>query len=178
MGPESEGVIKRFLVTLFYRMIGHLSPTPIPRDTGDFRLLSPRALQALRHMRERHRFMKGLFGWVGFRQIALPYQREPRLAGRSKFTLWRLWNLALEVITSVSTAPLRVTTYVGLVTAAFAFAYDAGIVLKAIMLGDRVLGSLILPKAAPDLGHTKRWMRQSTRPPRPSFSTNKSEIFW
>ncbi|HHW4681071.1 MAG TPA: glycosyltransferase family 2 protein [Xylella taiwanensis] len=137
---EGEGLIKRFLAASFYRMIGHLSPTPIPTDTGDFRLLSPRALQALRQIRERHRFMKGLFGWVGFRQIALPYRREPRLAGRSKFTFWRLWNFALEGITSFSTAPLRITTYLGLVTAAFAFAYGAWIVLKALILGDRVPG--------------------------------------
>lgn len=85
-------------------MIRRLSHTPIPADTGDFRLLSPRALAALRQLRERHRFMKGLFGWVGFRQVALPYRRTPRLSGRSKFTFWRLWNFALDGITSFSTA--------------------------------------------------------------------------
>ncbi len=74
-------------------MIGRLSPTPIPTDTGDFRLLSPRALQALRQIRERHRFMKGLFGWVGFRQIALPYRREPRLSGRSRVHLLAIMEL-------------------------------------------------------------------------------------
>ncbi|AIC13249.1 glycosyl transferase family 2 [Xylella fastidiosa MUL0034] len=137
---QGEGLIKRFLAASFYRMIGRLSPTPIPTDTGDFRLLSPRALQALRQIRERHRFMKGLFGWVGFRQIALPYRCEPRLSGRSKFTFWRLWNFALEGITSFSTAPLRVTTYLGLITAVFAFGYGVWIVLKALILGDRVPG--------------------------------------
>src|SRR3546814_9000806 len=88
--------------------------------TGDFRLLSPRALAALRQLRERHRFMKGLFGWVGFRQAAIPYQREARLAGNSKFSFWRLWNFALEGITSFSTAPLRLATYLGVLTALLA----------------------------------------------------------
>ncbi|MEN2569316.1 glycosyltransferase, partial [Acinetobacter baumannii] len=69
----------------FYRVIGRLSKTPIPADTGDFRLLSPRALAALRLLRERHRFMKGLFGWIGYRRVSIPYQRAPRAAGRSKF---------------------------------------------------------------------------------------------
>src|SRR5690606_16701991 len=93
---EGEGWLRRASAMSFYRVIRFLSRTPIPADTGDFRLLSPRAVAALRQLRERHRFMKGLFGWVGFRQVALPYDRAPRLAGRSKFTLWKLWNFALE----------------------------------------------------------------------------------
>ncbi len=99
-----ESWLKRTAAAAFYRVIGRLSRTPIPADTGDFRLLSPRARAALQQLRERHRFMKGLFGWVGFRQVALPYDREPRLAGRSKFTLWKLWNFALEGITSFQRA--------------------------------------------------------------------------
>src|SRR5690606_21603535 len=83
---------------------------------GFYRLLSPRALAALRQLRERHRFMKGLFGWVGFNRIAIPYERQPRSAGRSKYNLWKLWNFALEGVTSFSTAPLRVATYAGLAT--------------------------------------------------------------
>ncbi len=137
---EGEGWLKRATAHGFYRVIGRLSKTPIPQDTGDFRLLSARALAALRQLRERHRFMKGLFGWIGFNPIAIPYAREPRAAGRSKFGFWKLWNFALEGITSFSTAPLRAATYLGLVTALVAFVYAVWIVLKALWWGDAVAG--------------------------------------
>ena len=137
---EGEGWLKRATAHAFYRVIGLLSRTPIPADTGDFRLLSPRSLAGLRQLRERNRFMKGLFGWVGFRQVAIPYRREPRVAGRSKFNFWRLWNFALEGITSFSTAPLRVATYIGLLTALLAFIYGVWIVAKALLWGDPVAG--------------------------------------
>jgi len=137
---DGEGWVKRATAHAFYRVIGRLSKTPIPADTGDFRLLSPRALAALKQLRERHRFMKGLFGWVGFNQVAIPYHREARLAGHSKFGLWKLWNFALEGITSFSTAPLRVATYLGVLTALLAFAYAVYIVVKALLWGDPVAG--------------------------------------
>jgi len=137
---EGEGWLKRATAHGFYRLIGSLSKTPVPRDTGDFRLLSPRALAALRQLRERHRFMKGLFGWVGFNQVAIPYQREARIAGRSKFNFWALWNFALEGITSFSTAPLRVATYIGIATALIAFGYGSWIIVKALLWGDAVAG--------------------------------------
>jgi glycosyltransferase involved in cell wall biosynthesis len=137
---QGEGWIKRATAAGFYRLIGRLSKTPIPADTGDFRLLSPRALAALRQMRERHRFMKGLFGWIGFRQAAIPYRRAPRLNGSSNFGLWKLWNFALEGITSFSTAPLRVATYLGMAAAALAFVFALWIILKAALYGDRVAG--------------------------------------
>ena len=137
---EGESWLKRATAHGFYRVIGRMSKTPIPRDTGDFRLLSPRALAALRQLRERHRFMKGLFGWVGFRQAALPYQRDARVAGRSKFNFWKLWNFALEGITSFSTAPLRVATYLGVATAMVAFVYGAWVIVKALFWGDPVAG--------------------------------------
>ena len=137
---QGESWLKRATAASFYRVIGRLSKTPIPADTGDFRLLSPRALAALRQLRERHRFMKGLFGWVGFNQIAIPYRREARLAGRSNFGLWKLWNFALEGITSFSTAPLRVATYFGLMAAMLAFVFAVWIIVKAAMYGDPVAG--------------------------------------
>ncbi len=137
---EGEGWLKRATAHAFYRVIGRLSKTPIPADTGDFRLLSPRALASLKQLRERRRFMKGLFGWVGFNTVAIPYQRQARMAGRSKFNLWKLWNFALEGITSFSTAPLRLATYVGLFTAAIAFLYAVFIIIKALCFGDRVAG--------------------------------------
>ena len=137
---DGDGWFKRATAHGFYRMMGRLSKTPIPRDTGDFRLLSPRALAALRELRERHRFMKGLFGWIGFNQVAIPYHREPRLAGRSKFGFWKLWNFALEGITSFSTAPLRAATYLGIATAFVAFVYGTWIIAKALLWGDPVAG--------------------------------------
>ena len=137
---EGEGWLKRVTAHAFYRVMRHLSKTPIPTDTGDFRLLSPRALAALRQLRERHRFMKGLFGWIGFEQASIPYEREARLGGSSKFNFWRLWNFALEGITSFSTAPLRLATYLGVLTAVLAFAYAVWIVAKALLWGDAVAG--------------------------------------
>lgn len=137
---DGESWSKRATASMFYRVIGRLSRTPIPADTGDFRLLSPRALSALREMRERHRFMKGLFSWVGFRRIAVPYHRHARLAGSSKFSLWRLWNFALEGITGFSTVPLRAATYMGLATAGVAFLFAIWVIAKAAMYGDRVAG--------------------------------------
>jgi glycosyltransferase involved in cell wall biosynthesis len=137
---EGEGWLKRATAHAFYRVIGQLSKTPIPADTGDFRLLSPRALAALRQLRERHRFMKGLFGWVGFNRASIAYHRESRMAGDSKFNFWRLWNFALEGITSFSTAPLRLATYLGLLTALVAFAFGVWVVLKALLWGDPVAG--------------------------------------
>jgi glycosyltransferase involved in cell wall biosynthesis len=137
---EGETWLKRFTAAAFYRVMDRLSSTPIPRDTGDFRLLSRRAVEALRGVRERHRFMKGLFAWIGFRQVALPYHRDARSAGQSKFNYWKLWNFALEGITSFSTAPLRVATYVGVLTACAAFAFGTWIILKTLLWGDPVAG--------------------------------------
>lgn len=137
---EGESWFKKATAALFYRVIGRLSKTPVPRDTGDFRLLSRRAIEALRELRERHRFMKGLFGWVGFRQVALPYHRQARHAGSSKFNYWKLWNFAIEGITSFSSAPLRVAMYAGLVTALLAFGFGVWIVVKTLVWGDPVAG--------------------------------------
>ncbi len=135
-----ESWIKRWTAATFYRLIGRISTITIPADTGDFRLLGRRAHQALKGLRERHRFMKGLFAWVGFRQTALVYQRDPRHSGTSKFNYWKLWNFAIEGITSFSTVPLRIATYTGLLTALLAFAYGIWVVMKALLFGDTVRG--------------------------------------
>ncbi len=137
---DGESWFRRTTAAAFYRVVRRLSKTPIPADTGDFRLLSPRAVQALGQLRERHRFMKGLFGWVGFRRKALPYHRHARMVGSSKFGFWKLWNFALEGITSFSTAPLRAATYLGLATASFAFVFGMWVIVKAALYGDRVAG--------------------------------------
>lgn len=137
---EGESWIKRATAAIFYRVINRLSDVAIPADTGDFRLLSRRVLDALRQFHERQRFMKGLFAWVGFRQIAIGYEREPRIAGRSKFNYWRLWNLALEGITGFSTLPLRVATYIGVITAIVAFGWGSWIIARTLLWGDPVSG--------------------------------------
>lgn len=137
---EGDSWFKRTTAHLFYRLMGRLSSTPVPRDTGDFRLMSRRVLDALAQLRERHRFMKGLFAWVGYEQVPLEYEREPRSQGHSKFNYWKLWNFALEGITSFSTVPLRMATYFGLLTAVVAFGYGAWIIAKTLVYGDPVPG--------------------------------------
>lgn len=140
LAREGESWLKRASASAFYRVMNNLSRTPIPRDTGDFRLLSRRALDALAQLRERGRFMKGLFAWVGYRQSALPYRREPRLAGRSKFNYWKLWNFALDGITGFSTVPLRSATYLGVLTALVAFGFGAWTIAKTLFWGEAVRG--------------------------------------
>ena len=140
LAREGESWLKRASAAAFYRVMNYLSRTPIPRDTGDFRLLSRRALDALAQLRERGRFMKGLFAWVGYQQSALPYRREPRLAGRSKFDYWKLWNFALDGITGFSTVPLRTATYLGVLTALVAFGFGAWTIVKTLFWGEAVRG--------------------------------------
>lgn len=135
-----ETGFKKFTASIFYRVMGRLSQVPIPRDTGDFRLLSRRALDALKQLRERQRFMKGLFTWVGYRQLAVVYHRDPRHAGATKWNYWRLWNFAIDGITSFSGAPLKLATYVGLATAALAFVFGLWVLGKALLFGDAVRG--------------------------------------
>jgi glycosyltransferase involved in cell wall biosynthesis len=137
---DGESWFKRATAAAFYRVINRLSDTAIPSDTGDFRLLSRRVVAALGQLRERQRFMKGLFAWVGYRQVAFPYERAPRLAGASKFNYWRLWNLALEGITGFSTVPLRIATYLGVGAALLAFVYAVWVVAKTLLWGDPVQG--------------------------------------
>ena len=135
-----ESWLKRTTAYAFYRVMNRLSDVPIPVDTGDFRLLSRRALDALNSLPERNRVMKGLFAWIGFRQRAIDYDREPRAAGTSKWRYWKLWNLALEGITGFSVGPLKVATYVGFLTALSAFVYAAFIFVKTLVVGDPVQG--------------------------------------
>lgn len=113
---------------------------PIPEDVGDFRLLSRQAVNALNKLPERNRFMKGLFAWVGFRQVTIEYDRDSRAAGFSKWKYWKLWNFALDGITSFTTAPLRVATYAGLFSALGAFGYAFYFLLKTLAFGDPVKG--------------------------------------
>lgn len=135
-----ETWLKRTTATLFYRTISRAGPVQVPRDTGDFRLMSRRVVSAVGQLRERHRFMKGLFAWVGFPSCAVTYDRAPRHAGRSAWSYWKLWNLALEGITGFTTAPLRLATYVGLAIGLGAAAYFAEIIIRTLLFGSEVPG--------------------------------------
>jgi glycosyltransferase involved in cell wall biosynthesis len=143
---DGESWLKRSSAAMFYRLMDRLSDVPIPRDTGDYRLLSRRAVTALAKLREQHRYMKGLYAWIGYPQKAVPYAREARAGGRSKWSYWRLWNLALEGITSFSAAPLKLATLLGMVTSVGAFGYGLYFLLRTLLLGNPVPGypSLII----------------------------------
>ncbi len=135
-----ESWLKRATARAFYRTIGRISDIEIPADVGDFRLLSRRAVAALLRCPERSRFMKGLCAWIGFPTVEIAYHRDARFAGESKWSYWRLWNLALEGITSFSVGPLKVASYVGFATALIAFGYGAFIVGKTLLYGNPVRG--------------------------------------
>ena len=139
-GREGESWFKKASASAFYRFIGSIGELEIPADVGDFRLLSHRAVEALRRMPERTRFMKGMFAWVGFDQVTIDYQRDARFAGETKWNYWRLWNLALEGITSFSSAPLKLASYVGLATAIYALGAGVYVFGKALLFGDPVAG--------------------------------------
>jgi polyisoprenyl-phosphate glycosyltransferase len=136
-----ETWLKRATASAFYRLMGRIGGSVrLPADTGDFRLMSRRVVDALLQMRERHRFMKGLFAWVGFPSRAVPYDRAPRAAGTTKLSYRRLWTLSLEGITGFTTLPLKISTWLGLGTAACALFYGGWVVGKALVLGDPVPG--------------------------------------
>ena len=135
-----ETWLKKATARWFYALVKRLGPVPIPENTGDFRLVSRRAAQALLQIPERHRFMKGLYAWVGFPQKAVVYKRHARFAGKTKWNYWKLWNLAIEGVTSFSIIPLKLATYLGFSIALFAFCYGLFIVGKAIFFGEIVRG--------------------------------------
>ncbi len=136
-----ESWLKKKTAALFYRAMTRVGgKVELPANVGDFRLMDRKSLDALLQLREQHRFMKGLFAVVGFRQIAIEYDRDPRFADETKWSYWKLWNLSLEAITSFTILPLKLSTYLGLLVAMFAFIYGAYIVLKAIFFGDPVDG--------------------------------------
>lgn len=137
---DGESWLKKATAATFYQVIQKLSRVSIPQDTGDCRLMSRRVVQELTRLREHHRFMKGLFAWVGFPSIAVEYRRDPRVAGETKFNYWKLWNFALEGITSFTIAPLRIAMYMGFLIAAGAFLMGGWIVLKTLLWGEVVRG--------------------------------------
>jgi len=137
---EGETWFKKATAFAFYRVIQRLTRVKIPADTGDFRLLSRRALDSLQALREQHRFMKGLYAWVGYPQKPVLYDRSPRHAGQTKWNYWGLWNFAIEGITSFSTAPLKLASYIGIFVAVASLLYALWIVYKTIAFGEDVRG--------------------------------------
>lgn len=138
---EGETWIKRATASAFYRLMSKLGGSVrLPPNVGDFRLMSRRSVDALLQLRERHRFMKGLFAWVGFPSKAVLYDRAPRAAGTTKWNYWKLWNLALEGITSFTVLPLKFATYFGISIAAFAVLYGAFMIGRTFLYGNEVPG--------------------------------------
>ena len=135
-----DGLFKRLTARWFYRMHNAVSDIGIPQNVGDFRLMDRCVVDALKQLPERQRFMKGLFCWVGFKTAIVDYHRAPRAVGHSKFPGWKLWNFALEGITSFSTAPLRMWTYVGMTSAALTTAYAFAIFIRTLVWGIAVPG--------------------------------------
>ncbi len=147
-----ESRTKRLTAFGFYRLIGRMSATAIPADTGDFRLMDRCVVQALSQLPERTRFMKGLFAWVGFRQTAITYNREPRQEGHSNWNYWTLWNFALDGITSFSRVPLQLLSGGGVAIALVSMVYGAWMVLRTLVFGIDLPGYASLMTAVLFLG--------------------------
>lgn len=137
---DGETWFKKASAHLFYKAIKKLTNIEIPQDTGDFRLMSRQVVESLKSLPEQHRFMKGLFSWVGYRQTGISYNRDPRHAGKSKFNYWKLWNFALEGITSFSFLPLQLATYLGFSVAVLALIYAVYMVGLTLLQGNPVPG--------------------------------------
>ncbi|MEE4876713.1 glycosyltransferase family 2 protein [Pseudomonas alliivorans] len=132
---ETDRAIQKFTANSFYKLHNRISDIDIPADVGDFRLMDRKVVEALKTLPETRRFMKGLFAWVGFRTTTIEYKVAPREHGTTSFNTWKLWNFALEGITSFSSAPLRVWTYLGCAVSAFSFLYAAYLLIKTIFFG-------------------------------------------
>lgn len=136
--------LQRLTARAFYEVSRHISHTEIPADVGDYRLMDRKVVDAVKTLNEKCRFMKGLFAWVGFRTTVLDYEVAPRAHGKSSFNTWKLWNFALEGITSFSSVPLRVWTYLGGLVSFGAFAYALFLIVKTLILGVDVPGYVSL----------------------------------
>jgi len=128
------------MANFFYRSMQAVSRFTLQRDVGDFRLLDHRCVAALRLLRENQRFTKGLFTWVGFKKKEIPFQVQPRAAGKTTWSYLALLSLAVEGITSFTTAPLRLTTVLGLIVSALALCYMVVVLVDALVYGDPVAG--------------------------------------
>jgi glycosyltransferase involved in cell wall biosynthesis len=148
----SDSFLKRKSAGAFYRLHNSLSTIRIPENVGDFRLMDRMAVEALKKLPEQQRFLKGLFAWIGFRTVTLDYVRQPRAAGSTKFSGWKLWNFALEGFTSFSTAPLKFWSYFGGLGALATLGYAVFIVSRTLINGIDVPGYASLLVAVLFLG--------------------------
>jgi glycosyltransferase involved in cell wall biosynthesis len=137
---EGDTALKKLTARVFYRLMRNAGHVRLPEDTGDFRLMSRRVVEAACKLREQHRFMKGLFAWIGFPTTTVLYDRAPRDAGHTKWNYWKLWNFALEGITSFTLMPLKIATYLGLVVALVSVAFGTQVIVKTLMFGNPVAG--------------------------------------
>lgn len=137
---SSDNFLKRKTAEIFYRLHNTISEPKIEANVGDFRLMSRRVVEAVLQLPERNLFMKGILSWAGFSTQIVEYARAQRVAGSSKFNGWKLWNLALEGITSFSTFPLRIWTYLGFLAAAFSLFYAIWMVIEKLLWGNAVPG--------------------------------------
>lgn len=137
---SADSFLKRITAEMFYRVHNHLSSVKIPNNVGDFRLIDRVVVDAIKQLPEQQRFMKGLFAWVGFKTAIVDFEREPRAAGVAKFSGWALWNFAIEGITSFSTVPLKLWSYLGGVGAIFTLFYAVFVTVRTLLYGIDVPG--------------------------------------
>lgn len=137
---EGETWLKKFTSRMYYKTLQNLTRIPIQEDTGDFRLLDRRVVEALKEFRESQRNTKAMFSWVGFHKKEILYNRDPRAAGETKWNYVKLIELAIDGITSFTTAPLRIATYAGIVVSAFAFLYLIFLVIRTAFFGTDLAG--------------------------------------
>lgn len=137
---EGETWLKKFTSRTFYRLLQKMTKIPIQEDTGDFRLLDRRAIESLKKIREKQRYTKGMFSWIGFNKKEILFDRKPRAAGETKWNYLKLFNLALEGVTSFTTFPLRISTILGILVSIFSMVYMFVILIKSIIWKDPVQG--------------------------------------
>lgn len=149
---KGESWLKKLTSTLFYRILQRTTHIEIQRDTGDFRLLDRRCVDAIKQLRENQRYTKGLFSWIGYKKKEITYARDPRAAGITKWNYFKLINLAIDGIVSFTTAPLRISTIFGMIVSLLAFAYIVVIVVRVMLYGVDVGGYASLMAAILFLG--------------------------
>lgn len=132
---STDSAFYKYAAQAFYRLSRKITSVEIPANVGDFRLMDRKVVTAVKSMRENTRFMKGIFAWVGFKTTTVTYNVVPRMHGTTRFNFWKLWNLALEGITSFSTLPLRVWTYMGGLVSVTAFAYAIYLFIRTLLYG-------------------------------------------
>jgi glycosyltransferase involved in cell wall biosynthesis len=137
---EGESWLKKQTSTWYYKILQKSTRVPIQVDTGDFRLLDKRCIEALRQLRESQRYTKGMFSWIGFKKKEITYNRDPRAAGETKWNYPKLINFAIDGLTSFTTAPLRFSTFAGFIISLVAFVSIVGLVIKTWVYGDEVSG--------------------------------------